>query len=139
MSCPTDGCAWTRTARPSAATPSGTSQLKGKGRTSDPDADWGMHAHRGVDRRTGRTWERISRWFGYKLRLVAGTRHELPMAFSVEKISASEHKVLHRDLEFLFRCAPGLAKHCRTFRAGRDRSGGPLNAWLWVSSHQAGH
>ena len=34
--------------------------LKGKHRTSDPDADRGAHAHRGVGRRTGRPWERIT-------------------------------------------------------------------------------
>lgn len=32
---------------------------KGKGRTSDPDAAWGSHAHGGVDRRTGKAWEGI--------------------------------------------------------------------------------
>ena len=38
--------------------------LKGKGRTSDPDADRGFHAHKGVNKRTGKPWEHISSWFG---------------------------------------------------------------------------
>ena len=34
--------------------------LEGKRRASDPDADRGVHAHRGVDRRTGKPWERVT-------------------------------------------------------------------------------
>ena len=62
-------------------------RIKGKGRMSDPDADWGVHSHRGVDRRTGKARARPSRWSSYKLHLIADTKHELPVAFSVERAS----------------------------------------------------
>ena len=91
-----------------------------------------MHAHRGVDRRTGRTWECISGWFGYKLHLVVDTRHELLVAFSVERAGASERKVLRRDLDPLFRDDPALAEHCRAFCSDRGCDGGPLNTWLRI-------
>ena len=93
--------------------------LKGKRRTSDPDADCGAHAHRGVGRRTGKHWERITSWFGCKLRPIADTQHELPVAFSLEKASAAEQPILLRDLTALLRDEPALAARCREFSADR--------------------
>ena len=105
--------------------------LKGGRCASDPDADRGAHTHRGVDRRTGKPWERIASWFGYKLHLVADTKHELPVAFSVERASVSEQKVLPRDLEALFAEEPALAKRCRFLSADRGYDQEKLKAWLW--------
>ena len=39
--------------------------IKSKGKTSDPDADWGRHEYRGVDKNTGKPWSKIKFWFGY--------------------------------------------------------------------------
>ena len=105
--------------------------LRNKGRTSDPDADRGVHAHRGVDQRTGKPWERIASWFGYKLHLTGGTQHELPVAFSVEKASVSERKVLARDLAALLHDEPTLAERCREFSADRGYDQAELKRWLW--------
>ena len=105
--------------------------LKGKGRTSDPDADRGVHAHKGVNRRTGKPWERIASWFGYKLHLIGDTQHELPVAFSVEKASVSEQKVLARDLAALLHDEPTLAQRCREFSADRGYDQAELKRWLW--------
>ena len=105
--------------------------LRNKGRTSDPDADRGVHAHRGVDQRTGKPWERIASWFGYKLHLIGDTQHELPVAFSVEKASVSEQKVLARDLAALLRDEPTLAERCREFSADRGYDQAELKRWLW--------
>ncbi len=105
--------------------------LKGKRRTSDPDADRGVHAHRGVDRRTGKPWERVASWFGHKLHLVADTKHEIPVAFSVERASVSEQKVPLRDLEALFAEEPVLAKRRRFLSADRGYDQEKLKAWLW--------
>ena len=105
--------------------------LKGKGRTSDLDADRGVHAHKGVNRRTGKPWERIASWFGYKLHLIGDTQHELPVAFSVEKASVSERKALARDLAALLRDEPTLAQRCREFSADRGYDQAELKRWLW--------
>ena len=105
--------------------------LKGKRRTSDPDADRGVHAHRGVDRRTGKPWERVASWFGHKLHLVADTKHEIPVAFSVERASVSEQKVPLRDLAALFAEEPVLAKRRRFLSADRGYDQEKLKAWLW--------
>ncbi len=34
------------------------------GEGSDPDADWGKHETRGVDKQ-GRAWKQVKSWFGY--------------------------------------------------------------------------
>ena len=37
-----------------------------KGKTSDPDADWGKHETSGVDAKTGKIWKKVSpSWFVY--------------------------------------------------------------------------
>ena len=104
--------------------------LRNKGRTSDPDADRGTHAHRGVSKRTGKPWERITSWFGYKLHLIGDTQHELPVAFSVEKASVSERKVLARDLAALLHEDKPLAGRCREFSADRGYDQEALKRWL---------
>ena len=100
--------------------------LKGqpKGTCSDPDAAWGVHAHQGVDRRTGKPWERIKRWFGYTLHLIADTHYGMPVAFTMEPANFSEHKALPRDLAALFADAPHPAERCRSFSAdkGHDQA-----------------
>ena len=93
--------------------------MKGKHRTSDPDADCGAHTHRGVGRRTGKSWERITSWFGCKLHPIADTQCELPVAFSLEKASAAEQPTLLRDLKALLRDEPAPARRRRGFSADR--------------------
>ena len=36
-----------------------------KGKTSDPDADWGKHETSGVDAKTGKIWKKVKSWFVY--------------------------------------------------------------------------
>ena len=81
--------------------------------------------------RTGKPWERIASWFGHKLHLVADTKHEVPVAFSVERASVSEQKALPRDLEALFAEEPVLAERCRFLSADRGYDQEKLKAWLW--------
>ena len=47
---------------------------RARGQTSDPDADGGKHATRGVTGRTGKPWTKITTWFGYGLHLIADTQ-----------------------------------------------------------------
>ena len=105
--------------------------LKGGRRASDPDADRGAHAHRGVDRRTGKPWERVASWFGRKPHLAADAKHELPVAFSVERASASERKAPPGDLAALFAEEPVPADRRRFPSADRGCDQEKLKAWLW--------
>ena len=90
----------------------------------------GAHTHGGVDKRTGKPWERITNWFGYKLYLIGDTQHDLTVAFSVEKASVSERKVLRRDLAALFDDEKVLAERCREFSADHGCNQAELKRWL---------
>ena len=78
----------------------------------DTDADWGKKTYRGT--RENRTaWEKIVKWFGYKLHLMVDSVYELPLAFNVDVASSSDmknltplvedfeanHKPIHDDVE----------------------------------------
>ena len=45
----------------------------------DADADWGTKSYKGV-REGGSVWEKVKRWFGYKVQLVVDADYELPLA-----------------------------------------------------------
>jgi len=55
----------------------------------DVDADFGFKTTRGK-RKDGTTWEKVTKWFGYKLHLLVDTNYELPVAFRLTEASASE-------------------------------------------------
>ena len=46
-------------------------------RRRDNDADWGTKRYRGT-RADGSTWEKVIRWFGFKLHLLVDSAYELP-------------------------------------------------------------
>ena len=99
--------------------------------TSDPEADWGKHETSGVDSSTGRTWRKIKSWFGYGLHIIAETKYEIPVAFSVTGASGSEVKELDRMTDKLFAEDPGLARRCGYFSADRGLSSGALKKKFW--------
>ena len=55
----------------------------------DTDADFGKKTYAGV-RDDGTTWQKVVKWFGYKLHLIVDADYELPVAFEVTKASCSE-------------------------------------------------
>jgi len=59
----------------------------------DTDGDWGVKTYRGK-RTDGSVWEKVKRWFGYKLHLVVDATYELPLAFEVTRASSSDTKRL---------------------------------------------
>jgi len=65
---------------------------------SDPDADWGKHETRSVDRKPGKAWSQVKSWFGYGLHVIADTHHELPVAYRVTRASAAEQPVMKEML-----------------------------------------
>ena len=101
------------------------------GKTSDPEADWGKHETRGVDKKTGKSWTKVKSWFGYRLHLIADTHHEIPVAFEVTKASASESPVLSEMVRGLLAKDRDLAGRCSDFSADRGLDGGPLKKMLW--------
>ncbi len=101
-------------------------------KTSDPDADWGKHETSGVDS-NAKAWTKIKTWFGYGLHIIADTRYEIPVCFSVTRASVSEVKELDRMTDALFVREPELARRCGYLSADRGLDSGPLKKKLWDS------
>lgn len=59
----------------------------------DRDADWGKKVYKGVNK-DGTKWEKVVKWFGYKLHLLVDSVHELPLAFTIDKASSSDQNNL---------------------------------------------
>jgi len=57
--------------------------------SGDPDADWDRKTKRG-ERSDGTLWEKVSKWFGYKLHLLIDSHYELPLAWKLTKASRSD-------------------------------------------------
>ena len=100
------------------------------GKTSDPDADWGCHETRGVDK-TGRAWSKVKSWFGYELHVIADSVYETPVWHDVTRASVSEVKRLSGAVDELFGSSPELARRCADFSADRGLDSGKLKAKLW--------
>jgi len=64
----------------------------------DLDADYGIKSYKG-HREDGTLWEKVVRWFGYKLHLIVDSDYELPIAYSVTKASVSDVKEAHRFID----------------------------------------
>jgi len=58
-------------------------------RRRDHDADWGVKTYHG-ERQDGSRWEKVVKWFGYKLHLLVDANYEMPLAFSLTKASVSD-------------------------------------------------
>ena len=65
-----------------------TKEQKKDGRR-ETDANWGVKSYRGVHK-DGTVWEKIKRWFGYKLHLIVDADYELPVAYKLTKASTSD-------------------------------------------------
>lgn len=84
----------------------------------DKDADWGKKEYRGV-REDGTAWEKIVKWFGYKLHLIVDANYELPVAFSVTKASEADINEAHRMIDKLDAQRPEILESCETMEADR--------------------
>ena len=104
---------------------------RGTAETSDPDADWGKHETSGVDSSTGKVWTKIKSCFGYGLHIIADTKYEIPVAFSVTRASVSEVRELDRMTHSLFAENPELAERCGYLSADKGLDSGPLKKKLW--------
>ena len=67
---------------------------------SEADADLGIKTYKGT-RRDGSVWEKVVKWFGFKLHLLVDADYELPVAYEVTRASANDlttGKQMIRDL-----------------------------------------
>ncbi len=57
----------------------------------DRDADWGKKSYHG-QREDGTLWEKVVKWFGYKIHLWVDTTYEMPIGYRVTRASESDTK-----------------------------------------------
>ncbi len=69
-----------------------TKEIEKDGRR-DTDADWGKKSYRG-QREDGSLWERVVKWFGYKIHLIVDTTYEIPIGYRITRASESDTKQL---------------------------------------------
>lgn len=84
----------------------------------DSDADWGKKKYSGIGD-DGKPWEKIKKWFGYKLHLIVDAEYELPVGFDLTKASASDIKEGHKLIEKLAKEQPEIIQTCETMEADR--------------------
>ena len=96
----------------------------------DTDADWGTKTYRGL-RQDGSAWEKVKRWFGYKLHLIVDTDYELPVAYEVTKASASDCPALLPMVEQLDQDHPGLLDVSDFFAGDKGYDSKDNNRELW--------
>ncbi len=60
----------------------------------DTDADYGKKEYRGQNK-NGSLWEKIVKWFGYKLHSVVDATYELPVAYKVTKNQTGNRHTQH--------------------------------------------
>ena len=53
------------------------------------DADWGKKTYHG-QREDGTLWEKVVKWFGYKIHLIVDTTYEMPIGYRVTRASESD-------------------------------------------------
>lgn len=96
----------------------------------DKDADWGKKEYRGI-REDGSAWEKIVKWFGYKLHLIVDSNYELPVAYSVTRASVPDINEAHRMIDKLAEDRPEILNGCETMEADRGYDDGKLIVKLY--------
>ncbi len=81
----------------------------------DADANQGVKTYKGK-RKDGSTWEKVVKWFGYKLHLIVDADYELPVAFEVTRASVSDTEMLSPTMKTL------REKHPEIVEAAEDCS-----------------
>jgi len=74
----------------SAGRPTQETEIDGR---RDTDADWGKKTYHG-GREDGTLWEKVVKWFGYKIHLIVDTTYEMPIGYRVTRASESDTKQL---------------------------------------------
>lgn len=100
----------------------------------DIDADYGKKKYSGVHA-DGTAWEKIVKWFGYKLHLIVDATYELPVAFKLTKASASDITEGHALVDQLEERQPTIVKTAETLAADRGYDDTKLIVKCW-DDHQ---
>ena len=96
----------------------------------DVDANYGVKSYKG-EREDGTLWEKIVRWFGYKLHLIVDSDYELPVAYSVTKASVSDVKEAYQLLDVLESNQSNLLENAEVLTGDKGYDDTRLIEKLW--------
>jgi len=96
----------------------------------DTDADFGRKTKHG-QHDDGTAWEKVTKWFGYRVHLVVDADYEVPVAYEVTKASAGEAPQAHRLLERLKERHPALLEACEAWTADKGYDDTKMIRRLW--------
>jgi hypothetical protein len=98
--------------------------------SKDADADWGVKETKGVDK-DGNAWQKITKWFGYKLHLLVDATYELPIAYEVTKASTNDSPRLLPLVEKTAQSHPQLVQRAEQLSADKGYDSGDNKAALY--------
>lgn len=107
----------------------GLAEMSPDGRR-DVDANVGKKTYRGV-REDGTIWEKLVKWFGYKLHLIVDAEYELPVAFEMTRASASEVPQGRKLVKKLKARHEELIDGCEALAADKGLDDTRLISQLW--------
>lgn len=96
----------------------------------DIDADYGKKVYKGK-REDGTIWQKVIKWFGYKIHLIVDSIYELPMAYSVTKASVPDINAAHDLLAEVEKTQPSLLEQAEDLSGDRGYDDTKLNVILW--------
>lgn len=96
----------------------------------DTDANYGKKVYKGK-REDGTMWEKIVKWFGYKIHLIVDSAYELPMAYSVTKASVPDSNAAHDLLDEIEKNRPSLLEQAEEMSGDKGYDDTKLNVRLW--------
>jgi Transposase DDE domain/Transposase domain (DUF772) len=102
----------------------------GPDRRRDSDADFGVKTYRGKGK-DGTLWEKVVKWFGYKLHLLVDADYELPVGYKVTRASAADVKQVPGLLEELQSNHRELIERAKSFSADKAYDDSALHNKLW--------
>jgi hypothetical protein len=96
----------------------------------DLDADHGVKTYRGI-REDGSSWEKVVRWFGYKLHVIVDSQYELPVTWKLTTASRPDVTELVPMVEQLEAAQPVIAARAAELAADKGYDSGTVNETLY--------
>src|SRR5690625_1288176 len=96
----------------------------------DTDANHGKKVYQGK-REDGTMRPKIAKWFGYKIHLIVDSAYELPVAYSITKVSVPDINAAHDLLNDIENNEPSLLENAETMSGDRGYDDTKLNNRLW--------
>ncbi len=96
----------------------------------DNDGNWAKKVYKGL-RADGSPWEKVMKWFGYRLHLIVDAKYELPVSYRVTPASNSEVVEAHGMVDDLALGQEGLLERCQFLLGDRGYDDSKLMVKLW--------